>query len=171
LSIKVDLDEVDVRKLTLEDDTASFSCGQVDLDDYIWYQAQEQQLDGAAAVYLAWIQGCIVGFLSLNMSSIWAEHVAEDHRPEHTPYIYFPSLMIGRLACDRRYQKQGVGRLLCQRAISIAIKLRRDVGCQFVILNAKKASINFYESCGFTLGKHQPTNREEPFMYFKLPTS
>lgn len=167
--MSINLDKIDVRKLTLEDDTGSFNCGQKDLDEYIWYQAKDQQLEGAAVIYLAWFEAQITGFLSLNMSSIKTEHVAKEHKPEHTPYLYFPSLMIGRLAIDERFSKQGIGRLLCQRAISTSIRLRKEVGCQFVILNAKKDSIKFYERCGFSLGKNQPPERDEPFMYFKLP--
>jgi GNAT superfamily N-acetyltransferase len=169
LSIKIDLNSVVVRKLTLEDDTASFSCDQADLDEYIWYQASEQQLDGAAVVYLFQFQTQIVGFLSLNMSSIKAEHVAEEHRPEHTPYLYFPSLMVGRLATDKRFFRQGVGRLMCQFAVATAVRMRKHAGCQFVTLNAKPDSISFYQNCGFKLGENQPPNRREPFMYFKLP--
>lgn len=169
MSISVNLDEIVLRKLTLEDDTASFSCGQKDLDEYIWFQAKDQQLEGAAVVYLALIGTKILGFVSLNMSSIRADLVVEEHQPERTPYVYFPSLMIGRLAVEKQCWMQGVGKLLCQYALSTAIKLRKEVGCQFVILNAKKDSIKFYVRCGFQLGKSQPPGRNEPFMYFKVP--
>lgn len=72
MSASVNLDRVDVRKLTLKDDTAVFSCGQPDLDEYIWYQAQGQQLESAAVVYVACLGEVIVGFISLSMSSIKA---------------------------------------------------------------------------------------------------
>ncbi len=103
------------------------------------------------------------------MSRIKAQYVGEKHQPEHTPYIYFPSLMIGRLATQMQCWEQGVGRLLCQRAVSTAIRVRKEVGCQFVILNAKKESVKFYERCCFQLAENQPPEREDPFMYFKLP--
>jgi GNAT superfamily N-acetyltransferase len=166
LPIKVDRSRIDIRKLTLADDVADFSCGQKDLDEYILYQAVDQQLDGAAVVYLAWLKNQIVGFLSLNMSNIESEHIAGEHRPAHTPYLYFPSLMIGRLATDKRFWRQGIGTLLCQFAISTAIKMRKSAGCQFVILNAKKNSVQFYQRCSFQLSARQ---RQQPFMYFKLP--
>ena len=61
--------------------------------------------------------------------------------------------------------------MLCLYAIATAARLRDEVGCQFVILNAKKYSIPFYERCGFKLAENQPKGRHEPFMYFKLPVN
>ncbi|MGA2789807.1 MAG: GNAT family N-acetyltransferase [Candidatus Bathyarchaeia archaeon] len=103
------------------------------------------------------------------MSSIEVSSIDEKHRPLHTPYRYYPSLMIGRLATELQFQGKGVGRILCLYAIATAAKVREEVACQFVILNAKIASIPFYEHCGFKLAENQPKGRREPFMYFKLP--
>lgn len=159
-----------MRRLTLEDDTGNFDCGEQPLNEYIWLQAVDQQAEGAAIVYLAWFDAQIVGFSSLNMSSIQVGDVAEQHRPRRTPYPHFPALMIGRLATDSKCFRQGIGTLLCQHAISTAFRLREDVGCQFIIVNAKEKSVEFYQKCGFNLDVNQPKSRREPFMYFKLPS-
>jgi predicted N-acetyltransferase YhbS len=78
--------------------------------------------------------------------------------------------MIGRLAVAVNFQRRGIGGRACLYAVATAAKLREDVGCQFVILNAKKSCIAFYQRLGFTLAQNQPAGRREPFMYFKLPT-
>lgn len=168
MSITVELDKIDIRKLTIDDDTASFDCKEQELNEYIRDEAKKQQRDGAAVVYLAWYDAQLVGFVSLNMSSIRFQNIASQHLPSRTPYPYFPALMIGRVATEKMCQNQGVGRLLCLRAVAMAVRLRREIGCQFVILNAKKNSIDFYKRCGFELGTNQPKRRRTPFMYFKL---
>ena len=165
--------DVTIQRLRIEDDTGFFDCGNSDLNDYIRFQAKDQQLQHAAIVYLATVSTPtsteIVGFLSLSMSSIEVSNIGTNQRPLHTPYRYYPSLMIGRLGTDTRFQRRGVGRTLCLYAIATAARLRDEVGCQFVILNAKRDSIHFYKRCGFKLADNQPPGRREPFMYFKIP--
>jgi predicted N-acetyltransferase YhbS len=160
---------IQIRKLTLADDTAYFDCCEIHLNDYIWYQAKDQQLEGAAVTYLAFYDDQIVGFISLSMSSILVQNVTGKHRPS-TSYPQFPALMIGRLATDYEYQHQGVGKVLCEFAIAQAIKHRELMGCQFITLNAKPNSIPFYQRLGFEVCPGQQASRKNPFMYFKLPT-
>jgi GNAT superfamily N-acetyltransferase len=159
----------DIRRLTLRDDVGSFDCGDSDLNEYIWYQALDEQNAGAGVVYLAWQNQDLVGFVSLAMSSLQVKLVDGERRPGSTPYTYFPALMMGRLAVDRRRQRLGFGTDLCRFTIAKAMELREVTGCQFVIVNAKQTSIPFYLKNGFQLGLDQPKDRREPFMYFKLP--
>jgi len=77
--------------------------------------------------------------------------------------------MIGRLATEKNYQRRGYGSELCRLALAKAIALREEVGCQFVIVNAKPKSIPFYIKNGFQLGRNQPPDRRLPFMYFPIP--
>jgi hypothetical protein len=86
---------LDIRRLTLRDDVGSFDCGDSDLNEYIWYQALDEQNTGAGVVYLAWQDQDLVGFVSLAMSTLQVRLVDGQHRPRITPYTYFPALMIG----------------------------------------------------------------------------
>lgn len=158
-----------IRRLSLTDDLGNFDCGDESLNEYIWYQALEQQSDGSSTVYLACQGNVLVAFVSLSMSRIDVDLLAIQHVPQNTPYAYFPALMIGRLATDMHYQRKGIGSYLCRFAVAKALDLKQQVGCQFVILNAKTNSIPFYLKNGFQLGTNQPSHRREPFMYFKLP--
>ncbi len=157
-----------IRKLELTDDVGNFDCGDASLNEYIWYQAIKQQIDGSSIVYLAWQANILVAFVALSMSLITIDLLETAHVPEGTDYSYFPALMIGRLATDKRYQRRGIGSYLCRFAIAKALELREHAGCQFVILNAKKDSIPFYVKNGFQLGRNRP-DRNEPFMYLRLP--
>lgn len=170
MSQGIDALKLQFRKLTLADDTAYFDCCNSDLNEYIWYQAKDQQLEGAAVTYLAYYDSRLVGFDSLTMSSISIDYVTKKQLPSVT-YPQFPALMIGRLATDYEYQRQGVGKTLCEFAIAKAVEYRETIGCQFVILNAKPNSISFYQKIGFEMGLAQPAWRKNPFMYFKLPST
>ncbi len=165
---RINASSIQVRKLTLKDDTAYFDCCDAELNDYIWYQAKDQQLEGAAVTYLAGYDDKLVGFISLSMTSLQIQYVSRWHLPRRT-YPQFPALLIGRLATDYEYQHQGVGEALCEFAIAKAVEYRDALGCQFVILNAKPNSIQFYQKLGFEICPAQPKSRKNPFMYFKLP--
>ena len=57
-----------------------------------------------------------------------------------------PGLLVGRLAVDIKFQRQGFGLDLIKKAVSVAKKISIDVGCRFLIVDAKTTlkSINFY---------------------------
>ena len=160
--------KLDIRKLNLSDDIGYFDCGNSDLNEYIRYQALEQQDEGSSTTYLARHGSDVVGFISLAMSSLSVENVERWHLFKASHYQNFPSLMIGRLAVDKKHQRQDCGTELCKFAVANAMELRDRIGCQFVIVNAKPDSIGFYEKTGFQMGPNQ-LKRREPFMYFKLP--
>jgi GNAT superfamily N-acetyltransferase len=162
------LPTLDIRKFDLFDDIGYFDCGNRDLNEYILYQALEQQNEGSSTTYLARHGSDIVGFVSLAMSSLRVEYVERKHLFKASRYQSLPSLMIGRLAVDKEHQGRDFGTELCDFAVANAMDLRSRLGCQFVIVNAKPGSIQFYEKIGFQLGPNQLKQRE-PFMYFKLP--
>lgn len=170
MSQRINASIIQVRKLTLTDDTAYFDCCEPELNDYIWYQANDQQLEGAAVTYLALYDDQLLGFISLTMSSLRIEYVSKWRLPRRT-YPQFPALLIGRLATDYEYQRQGVGKALCEFAIAKAVEYRDMLGCQFVILNSKPNSIQFYQKLGFETCPGQPASRRNIFMYFKLPVN
>lgn len=157
-----------IRKLAPTDDVGYFDCGNSDLNEYVWYQALEEQNEGSSTTYLALDDSRLVGFVSLAMSSLRVEHVEKKHLFKRSRYKNFPSLMIGRLAIVKDLQGQDFGSGLCDFAVANAMELRNRIGCQFVIVNAKPDSITFYEKNGFQLGPSQQ-HRREPFMYFRLP--
>lgn len=160
--------KLDIRKLNLSDDIGYFDCGNRDLNEYILYQAFEQQNEGCSTTYLAWCGSDVVGFISLSMSSLSVEYIERKHLFKASQYQSFPSLMIGRLAVRKGHQRQDCGTNLCMFAVASAMDFRDRIGCQFVIVNAKPDSIGFYEKSGFEMGPNQ-LERREPFMYFKLP--
>jgi ribosomal protein S18 acetylase RimI-like enzyme len=88
----------------------------------------------------------------------------------HYPYRQYPAVKIARLAVDRRLAGQQIGR----RLVELSIGISKDVicpavGCRFIVVDAKKQSVGFYEKCGFT-SLDTPGNRErdEPVMFIDL---
>lgn len=60
-----------------------------------------------------------------------------------------PSITIGRLAVDKKWQSKGIGRILIQRISMYALDQSRQLGIRLLIVQAKKNAIPFYEKLGF----------------------
>ena len=75
-------------------------------------------------------------------------------------YGHCPAVKIARLAVDRRYSGRGLGRMLVDFSLGIAVdEISTRVGCRFVVVDAKRQAIPFYaDKCGFTL-LDTPENR------------
>ena len=67
-------------------------------------------------------------------------------------YEFLPAVKIARLAVDNRYRSGGIGSTLISYAIAlIRDKIAENVGCRFVVTDAKSEAVSFYEKQGFVL--------------------
>ncbi|MEK6542746.1 MAG: GNAT family N-acetyltransferase [Pseudomonadota bacterium] len=85
-------------------------------------------------------------------------------------YIFQPAVRIARLACADGYQRMGLGRKLVELAIGLAkAAIMPNVGCRFIILDAKQKSVEFYQKLGFRLLETK-SNRlsHNPVMFMDL---
>ena len=85
---------------------------------------------------------------------------------------YQPAVRIARLAVDGGHEGAGLGRQLVELAIGIVLEaIEPRVGCRFLIVDAKRKAIAFYEKLGFRLldtAANQGGN--EPLMFLDLKT-
>ena len=80
----------------------------------------------------------------------------------------YPALQIGQLGVDRRFQGNGVGRLLVKWCVNKTIEYSESIGCRLLVLNAIPTSVDFYKKCNFIELKKQK-NRVQQIMYFVIP--
>ena len=66
-------------------------------------------------------------------------------------YEHFPALKIARLAVHAQYHKFAFGRTLVSFSVRRSQYIAGIAGCRFVIGDAKKPSVGFYEKCDFRL--------------------
>lgn len=85
-------------------------------------------------------------------------------------YHQYPAVKIARLAVDKKLQGSGMGRRLVELALGIAKgTICPAVGCRFMMVDSKQASIKFYLKCGFTvLDTKSNRERDEPVMFIDL---
>lgn len=109
------------------------------------------------------------GYITLMSSEIILN---ENQRPQEiyasARYEAFPAVKIARLAIDKTLQGQGYGKKLLEWAITlIRDKISSQIGCRFLVVDAKQDSILFYEKVGFSLFNTEIPD-EHPLMFLDL---
>ena len=108
------------------------------------------------------------------MTLVCGEIVAEDGVPTlgdlDYRYSSYPAVKIARLAIDQKFQGQKLGRKLVQFSLGVVKdSICPRVGCRFVVVDAKKESVGFYQKEGFTLLETRTNSeRPEPIMFIDL---
>lgn len=116
--------------------------------------------------------GKIVGYVSIICGEVLIEKGQPlDHDGEvEFNYEHYPAIKIARLAVDKRYRGNDLGRGLVDFALGVAKEyICPHIGCRFAVVDAKQQSIEFYERCGFTmLDTEANRERSEPVMFIDL---
>lgn len=130
---------------------ASFSCGEEALDTYLKTRARKEMDQRIAVVYVLYdaVEGRIPGYYTLSSLSV---ELPEDTKKGFAKYPRYPAALIGRLAVDEDYQRQGLGGRLLLDALGRALAGSRVVASYAVITDAKNESAEaFYARYGFLL--------------------
>ena len=67
-----------------------------------------------------------------------------------------PIARLGRLAIDKRFQRQGLGESLLMEAIRLAVVAAESIGVAGIFVDAKEGVGPFYEKYGFTACEDDP---------------
>jgi predicted GNAT family N-acyltransferase len=151
----IDFQKISFRKLELRDDFSTFNCDNDDdggCNDFIHNdnEAKKYQKDKHGITYLFFYDETLVGYITLAMSSIHALRLKEDEEDIALPF--YPCLFIGRLAVDNNWRHNDIGTYLANWATGLALELSEQIGCRYVVLEAKETKVKFYSQIGFKPG-------------------
>lgn len=133
-------------------DRAAFSCVVVALDTYFRLYAGQDVRNRAAAVWVLWDEtaALIVGYYTLSACGIQAQSLPPALAKKFPKYPLLPGSLLGRLAVDTRYRRQGFGELLLLDAMRRSWEQGAVIGAVTVVVDAKDdATRAFYERYGF----------------------
>lgn len=141
---------IQIRPLQRTDHRDDFESGDPDLDLFFRrYAGQNQFRHHIGVTYVATDGKIIYGFLTVASGSIEVDGLAGRAKlPSGYP---LPILRVGRLAVDRRFQGQGIGRQLLKYAFLLALQQKELTGCVGIVLDAKSDAVEFYQQYGFQL--------------------
>lgn len=135
--------------LAEDHDVAGFECGNQQLDSWLARHAVASQRADLARTYLAVQEGAVLGYVSLTTGSIRREEAPRRHArgmPRHP----IPTILIARLAVDRRHQRQGLGSRLLAEALRRAAAASDAAAARLVVVDAiDEHAAAFYRRWGF----------------------
>ena len=138
---------VEIRPLEPPDDRSSFRSGDDALDVFFKRYAGQNQFRHHVGVSYVAVEGeRILGFVTVSPATLDADDLPSGRKMPPYPV---PVLRIARLAVDESARGIGVGRALLRFAIELAERMRTDVGCVGVLVDAKPDAIEFYSRYGF----------------------
>lgn len=142
-------------------DVANFDCGDADLNDFLKNDAVKYQHDHLSHTRLVFLNGSLVGYLTLLADSIILmtsekRRALDKTKAQIRSVFTIPAVKIGRLGIQKEFQRSGVGRQLLIYTVGLVVRINRElnVGVRFITLDAYPASISWYERNHFVFNKH-----------------
>jgi GNAT superfamily N-acetyltransferase len=138
------------RPLAQDDERFLFDCGRDSLNAWFRYHAWHNHASGISrtSVICDLRTGTMAGFVTLSAAQIEREFLAKAHRRNKPDPV--PATLLGQLAIDKAYQRQGHAGSLLLYALATALRASRDVGSFGVLTHpVDEVAREFYGRQGF----------------------
>ncbi|AIX50817.1 GNAT family N-acetyltransferase [Pantoea eucrina] len=114
----------------------------------------------------------ILGYITLTCSQVNLKEYDLGDCVRAERYEFLPAVKIARLAVDSKIRSGGIGKMLFGFALLMALDdIRPMVGCRFLITDAKRGAIDFYNKQGMELlDTKENQEAEHPIMFIDLFT-
>lgn len=125
-----------IEKLRREHAVDDFDCGREELNRYLIRYAWQNQQAGAAQTYVGIAADAIVGFYTLAVGQVTRDEAPA--RPTKGLARHpIPIMLLARLAVDRRWHGQGVGKALLRDAMQRTLQAADIAGIRPFAVHAK----------------------------------
>jgi GNAT superfamily N-acetyltransferase len=134
--------------ITANHELVNFDSGEVSLNEWLKRRALKNHLTGASRCFVICINKIVIGYYSLSAGAISHEEAPKAMRRNMPDPL--PVILLGRLAIDKNYHNQGLGKALLRDAIMRAVNVARDTGIVAILVHAiSEQARQFYLSRGF----------------------
>lgn len=132
--------------LVKEHDRSGFNCGVASLDRYLKEQATQDMRRRFAVCYVALAKEArVIGYYTLSSADLSMNDLPVEMVKKLPRYPNVPAVLLGRLAVDQDFQKQGLGGILLADAIHRT--KRSEVASYGILVDAKSESAkSFYQN-------------------------
>ncbi len=141
-----------IKPLDNEHNRAKFSCGEPSLDRYLSYYAKQYLRRKVAAifVYVNTDNNIISGYYTLSATNIPSDELPQEITKKLPRYPFQPATLLGRLAVNKGYQKQGIGEKLLLDALARSWQQSQQIGSIAVVVDVlNDSAAAFYQQYGF----------------------
>jgi GNAT superfamily N-acetyltransferase len=145
-----------IEKLRRNHPVDAFDCGQEALNGWLRKHALQNQGAGSAQTYVGLADGAVIGYYSLAVGQI--EYLDAPERLQKGLARHpVPIMLLARLAVDKAWQKQGVGRALLRDAVLRTLQAAEIAGIRAMAVHAKdEQARRYYEQFDFAASPTDP---------------
>ena len=154
----------------------AFDCGDDDLNEYFERDSRIGCLELVAVTYAVYKGDDIIAFFSVSNDAVKKDQIGKGPFRKLTAcisrgkcYSSQPAVKIGRLAVAKTFQHSRIGGRLLDY-IKAWFTIGNKTGCRFIIVDAYRGVIPFYEKNGFVLLSENDKDEKTRLMYFDLIT-
>ena len=147
-SNKIDFNKLEVHAIAKKlPYNINFDSGDDDLNEFLYKESIEYCKSNLAVVYLVFYENKIIGYFSLSSDSV------KVNKKLDIKLKYYPSMKIGRLAVDKKYQSGGIGTWIIWWVIGLTKKIRKSNGIRYISVDAynNTDTLNFYTKNKFLI--------------------
>jgi len=129
---------------------STFECGEPVLDDWLKHYAGQNEKRDATRTFLLLdeIEAAVAGYATTVTHRLDPDEASSGLGQVRRYPV--PTVLVARLAVDRRYQGHGIGRMLLFDILTRLERASHDVGFEFVIVDAlHESAACFYLKHGF----------------------
>lgn len=132
-----------------------FRSGEASLDDWLKRRARANQVSGASRTYAVCEHKRMIGYYALTSGLVMVESAPGRFRRNMPNPI--PVAVLGRLAVDRDWQGQGIGRALFRDAALRVTHAADAIGIRGIVVHAiSHEAKKFYVALGFDPSPREP---------------
>jgi GNAT superfamily N-acetyltransferase len=138
-----------IEKLRRDHPVEGFDCGREQLNRYLLRYAWQNQQAGASQTYVGIEDDAIAAFYTLAVGQVTHEE-APERLTKGLARHPVPIMLLARMAVDRRWHGQGVGKALLREAMQRTLQAADIAGIRAFAVHAKDGEARrFYEHFDF----------------------
>jgi len=136
-------------------DLDEFNCGEASLDDWLRRRARANQASGASRTYVVCEGRRVVAYYALASGVVTVESAPGRFRRNMPNPI--PVAVLARLAVDKDWKGQGIGRALFRDAAHRVAQAADVIGIRGIVVHAiSEEAKSFYLALGFDASPREP---------------
>ena len=134
--------------LSIEHVLDEFDSGEPSLNVWLKKTALKNQATGASRCFVICVGKKVIGYYSLSSGSL-SRRSAPKSMQRNMP-TNLPIIIMGRLAIDKNYHNQGLGKALVRDGMLRVMNASTEIGIFAILIHAlSEQAKRFYLSCGF----------------------
>ena len=157
-----------------------FDCGDEDLNDFLLNKSIEFTKEHLATTFVIENSEITVAYYSIFNDSVNTQQIEFASKTAFKRFLSdlvthpkrhlksYPAIKIGRLGVTNAIQRGGLGKMIVNSIIDLAIDTNENCACKIITVDAYSQSLAFYEKLGFKYFSDKDAGNDTRQMYLNL---